>query len=146
MNTSQIRKDIRKHSKTIADIIETMVGRSPLFPGSLYEHKARCGKPQCKCAKSSYRHQMLCLSFVDNGKSRTRVVRKGDIETVRKMTEDYRQFREARHQIKDLMDNLMAAVDALGEARCSLGRDRYERLNARKAKAISSKTDNKGSE
>ena len=43
--------------------------RRPLFAASLYEHKIKYDKPQCKCADvASHRHPMWRLSFSDQGR------------------------------------------------------------------------------
>jgi len=112
--------------------VETALDRAPQFAASLYEHKIKCGKPQCKCAKSKpYRHPMWCVSFLDQGRSKTRVVPPAQRAGVEDLTRAYRRSRDARRQIQHAAQELLDAVDALGQAQCLQGYKRYTRLAAK---------------
>ena len=104
--------------------------RSPLFPGSLYEQKSQCGKPACKCARGPYRHRQWCLSFLEEGRSRTRVVPPALRPAVAELTARYREVRRARRRLARLLAELLRKADALAEVRCREGRRRYARLAA----------------
>jgi len=130
MDPSRLRQKIRTLCPQIDAQIQIALDHSPLFAASLYEHKIKCG--QCKCATTpSYRHHMWCVSFADQGRSRTRVVPQSDRPAVQDLTQAYRRFRQARRKIKDLSQQLFQAMDALGEARCEHGHKRYTRLASR---------------
>ena len=68
MNASQLRRKVRRIYAQMAACIEGIVGRSPLFAASLYEHKTRCGNPRCRCAAGPCRHRQWCVSFVEEGR------------------------------------------------------------------------------
>ena len=129
MSPSRLRQRIRALYQQLDQPIEVVLDRRPLFAASLYEHKIKCGKPQCKCAKSkAYRHHMWCLSFVDQGRSKTRVVPQADRAAVRDLTQAYAQARQARREIQQLTQRLLDAADALVQAQCQAGYKRYTRL------------------
>jgi len=130
MDVSRRRLQVRSLHRRIGTLLERFLARSPLFAGSLYEQKVQCGKPRCKCATGRYRHRMWCVSFVQDGRSRTRVVPASTRVEVKRMTEQYRRLREDRRQMRTLFDDLLAACDALAEARADQGRQRYARLVA----------------
>lgn len=134
---SRKRKQIGSLYRRIRTLLETILGRSPIFAASLYEQKVKCGKVQCKCAKGSYRHRMWCVSFMEGGKSRTRVVPIGERVAVEKMTKDYRRFRQARRQMRNLFEEILAAVDKVGGVRAADGRKRYGRLVAKRGSSSS---------
>ena len=107
MSPSRLRQRINTLCQQLGQPIEVVLDRQPQFAASLYEHKIKCGKPQCKCAKSkAYRHHMWCVSFVDQGRSKTRVVPPEQRASVQDLTQAYRQSRDARRQIKQLMQQL----------------------------------------
>ena len=139
MDVSRARRRIRVLHERIGSLLGSVLARSPVFAASLYEHRSQCGRPLCKCAKGPYRHRLWCVSFVEEGRSRTRVVPKAIRPEVEKLTGDYRRFRQARRELGELVEELLAKVDAVGKARCEEGTKRYVRLVAR-AKEGSART------
>lgn len=55
----------------------------------------RCGKPNCRCATSNYRHRTACLYWREHGHARRRYVPKADVEAVRSIIERRRAERQA---------------------------------------------------
>jgi hypothetical protein len=100
MEPSRRRQEARALYEELGGLLDTLLGRSPLLPGSLYEQKGRCGKPQCKCAQGPYRHRLWCLSFVEDGRSRTRTVPAAVRPTVAGLTAEYRRVRQARPAVE----------------------------------------------
>ena len=130
MDPSRCRQEARALYEELGKLLDAFLGRSPLFPGSLYEQKSCCGKPQCKCAQGPYRHRLWCLSFVEDGGSRTRTVPAAIRPTVAGLTAEYRRVRQARRRAGEFFEALLAHADALAEARCRQGRRAYARLAA----------------
>ena len=130
MDASRTRLEVRRLVAEVAALAEAFLGRSALFPGSLYEQKSRCGKPACKCARGPYRHRQWCLSFLEEGRSRTRVVPPALRPAVAELTARYREVRRARRRLAALLPELLRKADALAEGRCREGRRRYARLAA----------------
>jgi len=128
LNPSRTRQRINTLYGRLGKRIEVVHGRSALFAGSLYLHKTRCGKPDCKCADTDYRHESWCVSFIQGDASRTRVIPKGYKTEVEKMTRQYHRYRRARREMREIFEELMAQVDALGEKRCQDGSERFEKL------------------
>ena len=130
MEPSRRRQEARTLYEELGGLLDTLLDRVPLFPGSLYEQKSRCGKPQCKCARGPYRHRQWCLSFVEDGRSRTRTVSAAVRPAVAALAAEYRRVRQARRRAAELFEALLAHADALAEARCRQGRRAYARLAA----------------
>jgi len=130
MDASRTRLEVRRLIGELGTLAEALLGRSPLFPGSLYEQKSPCGKPACKCARGPYRHRQWCLSFLEEGRSRTRVVPAALRPAVAELAGRYREVRRARRRLAVLVADLLAKADALVAARCREGRRRYARRAA----------------
>ena len=130
MEPSRRRQEARALYEELGGLLDTLLGRSLLFPGSLYEQKSRCGKPLCKCAQGPYRHRLWCLSFVEDGRSRTRTVPAAIRPAVEGLAAEYRRVRQARRRAAELFEALLAHADALADARCRQGRKAYARLAA----------------
>lgn len=130
MDLSRRRQEARALYEELGELLPTLLDRSPLFPGSLYEQKSRCGKPHCKCAQGPYRHRLWCLSFVEDGGSRTRTVPAAIRPAVAGLAAEYRRVRQARRRAAELFEALLAHADALAKARCRQGRRAYARLAA----------------
>jgi len=130
MDASRTRQEVRRLVEEVGELAEAFLDRSPLFPGSLYEQKSQCGKPACKCARGPYRHRQWCLSFLEEGRSRTRAVPPALRPAVAELASRYREVRRARRRLAGLLADLLSKADALAEGRCREGRRRYARLAA----------------
>jgi len=133
MDRSRLRQQVASLYREIGSVLKPLLARSPLFPASLYEHKVRCGKPQCKCARGDYRHRMWCVSFLEGRASRTRVVPQSRLRVVRKLTDDYRRFRVARRELQRRFRELLEGIDRLGRERSAAGRKEFLDLAQRVA-------------
>ena len=131
MDPSRLRRRLRRLYAQIGERLDALVGRSPLFAASLYEHKTQCGNPRCRCATGPYRHRQWCVSFVEQGRSRTRVVPRSIRPEVERLTGDYRGVRRARREVAALFEEFLEAVAALTQARGAAGTERFARLVAR---------------
>jgi len=127
MDASQLRRKMRRLYAQMAACVDVLAGRSALFAASLYEHKTQCGNPRCRCAAGPYRHRQWCVSFVEEGRSRTRVVPRGLRPEVERLTGDYRRVRRARRELGELFGELLEAADALAHGRCAAGAERFAR-------------------
>jgi len=130
MDASRTRQEVRRLVEEVGVLAEAFLGRSPLFPGSLYEQKSRCGKPACRCARGPYRHRQWCVSFLEEGGSRTRAVPPALRPAVAELTARYREVRRVRRRLAGLLAALLRKADALAAGRCREGRRRYARLAA----------------
>lgn len=116
--------------KEIAALTAAVRRDEPLLDAYLYQTHMRCGKSGCRCMKSDYRHSMWCLSYVADGKSRTRTVPDEAVSEIRAMCEHYRRLRGGRKQLLSLTEQVAAAVDEHVEQRAEQGWERFERIKA----------------
>lgn len=85
--------------------------RGGLLAGSLYTSRTRCGRKACKCMASDYRHENCCLSFCEDGKSRTRTVPEHLLKSIHEQTAAYRTAKARRREITRSAKELLKSVD-----------------------------------
>ena len=94
--------------------LDEMLPLRQLVKGSVYELKARCGKPSCHCASDEGPlHTSTVLSWSDHGKTRLRTLPPGERVRFRQLTEHYRRFRQARAALVKLQRRMLATIDQL---------------------------------
>jgi hypothetical protein len=122
----QVREIIEK----LREIAEQVPGKSPILDAYLYRSRNRCGKLRCRCMTSNYRHEAWCLSYTQDGKSRTRTIPFELLATLRQMTANYREMRQARREFEQLQKVLLKLLDSATKREILAGRKLYERLMA----------------
>jgi hypothetical protein len=70
----------------------------PLVAASLCHRAVRCGNPQCRCAKGE-KHSSWCLTFKQQGKTRTVHVPRDLVEEVGQWVKQYQQTKQLLAQI-----------------------------------------------
>lgn len=109
-----VRKTMSLTTKKTNDLLALLAKhREYLVSGSFYLSRTRCGRKACKCMSSEYRHEHQCLSFIENGKSRTRTIPDGMISVINEQTVAYRKARALRREVAKLADEIVAAVDGV---------------------------------
>ena len=109
----QVLKTADILEQAIAQVIHLLRHNNELLAGSLYVSKTRCGRQNCKCMSSEYRHENLCFSFTDAGRSRTRTVPRDLADKVQCRTEAYRAVKAQRRHISHQMKALIQEFDCL---------------------------------
>jgi len=105
----------------------------PLLDAYLYVSRVRCGRATCRCMQTNHRHEKWCLSFMENGRSRTLTVPDA---WLRRITTATRAYREARALIRELGAGAQAATHIASERlarRVAVGRELLAELIAAKA-------------
>ncbi len=65
----------------------------PMVRGSVVVHRRRCGKTNCRCAKSDLLHETTVLSYSEEGRTRLVVLPPGEIAAVEAAVDRYRSER-----------------------------------------------------
>ena len=124
---SALRSQLLAVQQQLPELLEVFLARDPLLPGSLYTLRRRCGKPHCHCADGEL-HASTVLSYRGQGRPKNVTPAPEHLEAVRRLTEDYRRFRQARTQLLRLQRQLLTLIDRLEAARVQAGRQRFEQL------------------
>ena len=70
----------------------------PLVAASLCHRAVRCGNPKCRCARGA-KHSSWCLTFKQQGNTKTVHVPRGLVEEVRQWVKEYRRTKQILTQI-----------------------------------------------
>ena len=122
MTTSSDRASrLRQALKTLLDgyqrQIEALLPLRQFIKGSVYDLHTRCGKPSCHCAsKEGPLHSSAVISWSEHGKTRLRSLPPGELSHFRRLTENYRRFRNARAALVKLHRRMLDHLDRLEKA------------------------------
>jgi len=98
-------------------LVETLMEIRELLKGSVYDLKTRCGKPSCHCAApDGVRHTTPVLSWSHQGKTQLRSLPAKQVDRTRRLTENYRQFRQTRTALVKLQRQTLTTIDRLEKA------------------------------
>ncbi len=93
--------------------LSALVKEEKLVKGVLYPLRRKCGKSQCKCAQSDYRHESWYLSFSDHGKTRVVYVPEEDCKELLDLTKRYKSFRLNRQKLVETFKGIIHQVNNL---------------------------------
>lgn len=114
---SRQRQALRAMIEEYGRLAHTLLQPRELLKGSVYQLRTRCGKDTCRCARSrTVRHTSTVLSWSEEGRTRLRSIAPSDEFRLRRLTELYRRYREARARLVRLHRRILAAVDRLEKA------------------------------
>ena len=86
--------------RRIATRAQKKVGsEEPMLDAYLYVSRVQCGRQTCKCMQSRYRHEKWCLSFTEDGRSRTLTVPEDWLGRIVSATLAYRDTRTVVRQL-----------------------------------------------
>ena len=119
--TRAIDKALELQNKVSA-LLAHLSKHEKLLSGSVYVSKTRCGRQNCRCMTSTYRHENICLSFSEIGKSRTRTIPEELAGNVENLTQAYRAARQQRREIAALSKDLLACFDCSIKEAAECGR------------------------
>ncbi len=126
---SPLRSQVLAVPPQLQELLETFLARDPLLPGSLYTLRRRCGKPSCHCARGEL-HASTVLSYRGQGRPQNITPPEAQLDEVRKLTDAYRRFRQARTQLLRLQKQLLTLLDRLEAARVQEGERRFQQLRS----------------
>ena len=102
---------LRELEQEVQDLVQVIEREEGLVAGSLYAARTRCGRRGCKCMTSDYRHVNRCLSFTQQGKSRTRTIPDELAGQIQAATHAYRCAKTARRTIARIATELLKDID-----------------------------------
>jgi hypothetical protein len=113
---SRLRQRITRLARERQAAERKLLARPALLKGSLLEVQRTCGKPGCKCARG-HKHTCYQLSASVDGATRTWNVPRRHLPTVQRLTDNYREFRQARAAWVRLNAQMMELINQLETAR-----------------------------
>jgi hypothetical protein len=114
---SRLRLALKNRLAEYPRQLEPLLPVRQLVKGSVYDLQTRCGKTGCHCASDQGpRHTSIVLSWSEHGSTRLRTVPPGQQARLRRLTENYRRFRQARAALVKLHRQIVADIDRLEKA------------------------------
>lgn len=117
---SLLRKELLALCGQTPPELAVFLTSDPLIKGTVYTLRRKCGNPTCRCMRG-HRHEALVLTARVGGKSRLWSLSEDRAEEMRRGTENYRRFRQARTRWirahRRRQKEMLALVDAMAKER-----------------------------
>jgi hypothetical protein len=126
---SDLRSQLRQTQQELQTLLDAFLGREPLLPGSVYILRRKCGKKNCHCTRGEL-HESTVLSYRGQGRPQSISPPPEQLQTLRKLTNEYRHCRQARTQLVRLQQQMLKVADALQAARVQQGEAEFRKLRA----------------
>ena len=111
MTNSYIQNLIKRRNRAL-DAFATL---GNLCSGSLVETYRKCGKPNCHCAEDGGKGHgpSYLLTYLANGKKKSKRIKANQLEQTRKHVEEYKRFREISQEFIEASNELSHALHDL---------------------------------
>jgi hypothetical protein len=123
---SSLRRQLDQAQQLLPGLLQVCFERTPLLPGSVYTLRRKCGKPTCHCLRGNL-HQSTVLRYRGQGRSQNSIPAAEHLDALRRMTQDYRQCRQTRVQLRRWFAHVLQLVDALQAARLQRGIAQFQK-------------------
>ncbi len=128
----RLERRVEKFTSGMDQAIKLLESNPKVLGAYLYTSRVRCGRLNCRCMSSEYRHESQCLSFKEDGRSRTRTVPKEFVKELGQLTEAYKELRNARKKLSGLFADLLSGLDKEIDSAARRGRKRLEAISLQK--------------
>ena len=105
-----ILKQIKALEKKRAYALDRMLSANLMAPGSYRKVYCRCGRKNCWCYNGKG-HPYRRISYSEGGQSRTKSISEKNIEWIKEVTQNYRNFKEGQKKIKEYEERLKKLLD-----------------------------------
>jgi len=107
---------LRLLADEIPGLVQCAVERPPLWRGLVHDVKRKCGKPNCRCTRGEL-HVSTVLADRSGQRLRNLTLAGKPLALFTKMTEEYRQVRQARARLIKITREMLSLFDQLEELR-----------------------------
>jgi len=105
-----ILKQIKALEKKRACALDKMLSVNLMAPGSYRKVYCKCGRKNCWCY-SGKGHPYSRITFSEDGRSRTKAIHENNIEWIKKVIKNYRDFKEGIKKIREYDAGLLKLLD-----------------------------------
>lgn len=102
---------LQKRQAQIHDTISKLSEERIMTPGAFKTVFVKCGNPNCWCANDDDGHPFNRITWTENGKARTKSIPEEDIPWIKEVTQNYRDFRKIKRELKSIQIKLKVDVD-----------------------------------
>jgi len=110
------RQTIVRLAQEISELVPVLLESQPIVKGIVYEHRRKCGKPNCACATGEP-HNSMILSRSEEGRTRLIKIPEGMLVDLKILTGRYQRFRRARARLGQIYKKMVSLLDQLEKAR-----------------------------
>lgn len=103
-------KQIKALEKKRDMILDRMLSVRSMVPGAYGKVYCRCGKKNCWC-HSGKGHPYTRITWYEDGKSKTKSIIKKNIGWIKKVTQNYRDFKKDQKKIREYDERLKELLD-----------------------------------
>lgn len=96
------RSQMSPQERSFRSRLKPVISYQEFLKGSLAVRKQRCGKPNCKCAKTRYRHLCLYLTRYQDGRPEQLFIPRDKEVLVSQWVKNYRDAQELMEKISSL--------------------------------------------
>ena len=113
---SKIRQRIAHLARKRKTIEKVLLSHKELYKGVIVELFRTCGKASCKCTRGQ-KHRCYQITASIDGKRRTQHLPRRNLLKVRKLTDNYREFRQARAKWIKIHAEMIEMLNELEKAK-----------------------------
>jgi len=95
----------------ITEMLEKLQGIHRMIRGSYGKSYRRCGKPNCWCSHAEKGHPHHRITWSKDAKPGSRIIPQDDIEWIKEMTQNYREYRQLRAKLRQKTIELKKILD-----------------------------------
>ena len=96
-----------------AALLQSMLEMAPIIPGAYKEVYRKCGKPNCWCQTEGKGHPLKRITWTEKGVAHSKAVADENIEWVLLATENYRLFRLAHTELRDVQNRIEETLEEI---------------------------------
>ena len=99
----KINEKIKEIEEKRKELLEKIQKINEMMPGSFKRVHLKCGKENCWCKNEhNTGHPVDRITWSEQGTSKTKAIPKEDIEWIKKVTKNYREFKNFEKELKRL--------------------------------------------
>ncbi len=106
---------IKSLEKKRAALLDVILSTKKMLRGKFTMNYRRCGRATCWCVEDEKGHPANRIGWKEDGKSYSRIIANEDVSWAKELTENYRAFRRARKELRDLNEQLRILLNTLEE-------------------------------
>ena len=117
MDAAKYRKKLKVLLSEETKLMDVFLDHKPLIKGGVFKGKTKCGNKNCKCEREGELHEVWRYYRCEDGKGNNRTVKKGELISLEKGTNNYKRFRRARMRLVKIHSEKMRIIDILEKAK-----------------------------
>ena len=112
MELPELRRELYQHAEELVRVLESLDTHHAQIRASLYRHRIRCGRPNCRCARGPG-HWRSCLSFVSPRGRHTRSLSEEELRKLAPGAAANPRYRQVRARATRLFRRILVLVDRI---------------------------------